>query len=47
MADQGGTRERLARFYIHRLMPEYKGLLAHAQAGDTALYALSADDLVA
>lgn len=47
MADQGGTRERLARFYVHRLMPEYKGLLAHAQAGDTALYALSADDLVA
>ena len=47
MEDQGGARERLAQFYIHRLLPEYKGLLAHAQSGDAALFALTPDDLVA
>ncbi len=47
MADQGGAREKLARFYIQRLLPEHAGLLAHAQAGSADLYALSADELAA
>ena len=33
LADKGGPRERLARFYILRMLPEHLGLLAHAQAG--------------
>ena len=47
MADQGGAREKLARFYIRRLLPEHAGLLAHAQEGAAGLYDLSADELVA
>ncbi|GLT09337.1 acyl-CoA dehydrogenase [Sulfitobacter porphyrae] len=47
MADKGGPRERLARFYIQRIMPEYGGLLTHAQAGAADLYDVTADDLVA
>ncbi|MBD3664434.1 acyl-CoA dehydrogenase [Sulfitobacter sp. TSTF-M16] len=47
MADKGGAREKLARFYIQRLLPEHVGLLAHAQAGDDALYAITVDELVA
>jgi alkylation response protein AidB-like acyl-CoA dehydrogenase len=47
IADQGGPRERLARFYIRSLLPEHTGLLVQAQAGARDLYALSADDLVA
>ena len=41
----GGKREKLARFYIKRTMPEYTGLLAHAQAGADDLYAMSIEDL--
>ncbi|MCG6904539.1 MAG: acyl-CoA dehydrogenase [Rhodobacter sp.] len=47
MADQGGGRERLARFHILRLLPEHIGLCAHVHEGAEALYALSTDDLVA
>ena len=47
MADQGGAREKLARFYIQRLLPEHVGLLAHAQAGDADLYAMSVEELAA
>ena len=47
MADQGGAREKLARFYIQRLLPEHGGLLAHAQAGDADLYAMSVEELAA
>ena len=46
IADKGGPRERLARFYIQRLLPEHVGLLAHAQAGDSDLFAVTAEDLV-
>ena len=46
-ADPGGARERLARFYITRMLPEHAGLLAHAQAGAQGLFDLSADDLAA
>ena len=47
MADPGGQRDALARFYIHRLLPEHTGLLAHAQAGVEGLFDLSLDELVA
>ena len=47
MADRGGVREKLARFYILRLLPEHSALLAHAQAGAKDLYALSPDELAA
>ncbi|WP_299141862.1 acyl-CoA dehydrogenase [uncultured Tateyamaria sp.] len=47
VADAGGAREKLARFYIQRLLPEHVGLLAHAQAGAGDLYALSVDELAA
>lgn len=42
-----GARTRLARFYIHRMLPEHVGHLAHATAGAAALYDLSVDDLQA
>ncbi|WP_299024985.1 acyl-CoA dehydrogenase [uncultured Sulfitobacter sp.] len=45
LADQGGAREKLARFYIQRMLPEYAALLAHAQAGAEDLYALTAEEL--
>jgi 3-(methylsulfanyl)propanoyl-CoA dehydrogenase len=45
--DPGGAREKLARFYITRMLPEHAGLLAHAQAGAGGLFDLSADDLAA
>ncbi|MCR8826088.1 acyl-CoA dehydrogenase [Pseudosulfitobacter koreensis] len=43
----GGPREKLARFYIQRLLPEHEGLLVHAQSGAKALMDLSADELAA
>ncbi len=46
LADKGGPREKLARFYITRMLPEHAGLLAHAQAGAAGLYDLSIDELV-
>ncbi len=45
-ADPGGPREKLARFYITRLLPEHVGLLTHAQAGAEGLFDLSIDELV-
>ncbi|CUH98965.1 acyl-CoA dehydrogenase [Leisingera aquaemixtae] len=45
MADQGGAREKLARFYITRMLPEHASLLAHAQAGAAGTFALSLDEL--
>jgi alkylation response protein AidB-like acyl-CoA dehydrogenase len=41
----GGKREKLARFYILRLLPEHAGLLTHAMAGATDLYAMSVEEL--
>ncbi len=46
MADRGGAREKLARFYIQRLLPEHTGLLAEATIGAEDLYALTPDELV-
>ncbi|HBS48965.1 MAG TPA: acyl-CoA dehydrogenase [Rhodobacteraceae bacterium] len=45
MADPGGPREVLARFYIERILPEHAGLLVHAQAGMGGLYAMNLDHL--
>ena len=45
MADQGGPREKLARFYITRMLPEHASLLAHAQAGAAGTFALSLEEL--
>ena len=47
MADPDGPRAVLARFYIERLLPEHAGLLTHAQAGMSGLYAMNLDDLAA
>ncbi len=46
-ADKGGAREKLARFYIGRLLPEHSALLVHAQTGAEDLYAMSPDELAA
>jgi acyl-CoA dehydrogenase len=45
VADRGGAREKLARYYIQRMLPEHAALLAHAQAGAEDLYALTAEEL--
>ncbi|MCX7566920.1 acyl-CoA dehydrogenase [Sulfitobacter sp. F26169L] len=45
MADRGGAREKLARFYIQRMLPEHTALLAHAQAGAEGLFALTDEEL--
>ncbi len=47
VAEPGGPRETLARFYITRMLPEHAGLLAHAQSGADGLYAMNLDDLAA
>ena len=47
MANRGGPREKLARFYIARMLPEHAGLLAQAQVGAEGLYDLAPEDLVA
>ena len=47
MADQGGAREKLARFYIDRLLPEHAGLLAHVQCGTGDLFGLDPDEMAA
>jgi acyl-CoA dehydrogenase len=41
------THQRLATFYIKRLMPEYAPLLAHTREGAADLVAITADDLAA
>ena len=41
------SRQKLASFYIKRLLPEHQGLLAHAREGADELMAISADDLAA
>jgi hypothetical protein len=47
MSDTSGTREKLARYYIRRLLPEHAGLLTQATIGAEDLYALTVEDLVA
>lgn len=45
LAEPGGAREALARFYINRMLPEHASLLVQAQAGAEDLYALDRDEL--
>lgn len=45
VAQPGGPREKLARFYITRLLPEHSAMLIHAQAGAEGLYDLSPEEL--
>jgi hypothetical protein len=45
MAVPGGAPERLARFYITRLLPEHVGLLSHALEDQAALMAITPEDL--
>jgi hypothetical protein len=45
MAEPGGAREKLARFYITRMLPEHSGLLAAATAGAEGTFALTLDEL--
>ena len=47
LADPDGPHDRLAAFYIHRLLPEHHGLLAHARQGAEALFAITPEDLAA
>ncbi|MEL7099079.1 MAG: acyl-CoA dehydrogenase [Pseudomonadota bacterium] len=47
VAGRGGAREKIARFYITRLLPEHASLLAQAQAGDADLYALTPEEFAA
>ncbi len=43
----GGSYEKLARFYIHSLLPEHHSLLAQAKVGADDLYNFSVDDFAA
>ena len=47
LADPGGPREKLARFYIRRMLPEHAALLEQARAGAGDLYAITNDELAA
>jgi acyl-CoA dehydrogenase len=47
LAAPDSATERLARFYITRLLPEHIGLFANAKAGPETVMALSPDDLAA
>jgi alkylation response protein AidB-like acyl-CoA dehydrogenase len=47
MHDADGTRARLARFYITRILPEAQAHIAHATAGADDLYALAPEDFAA
>ena len=47
LSDPDGSHARLAAFYIHRLLPEHAGLLAHARQGADDLFAITVDDLAA
>ncbi len=44
-ADPGGPREKLARFYMTRMLPQYAAHLAAATAGSENVFALSIDEL--
>ncbi|SMX37769.1 acyl-CoA dehydrogenase [Maliponia aquimaris] len=47
LADPGGPGERLAAFYIRRLLPAHIGLLGEAKADPASLRDLRTEDLVA
>ncbi|MFK7836390.1 MAG: acyl-CoA dehydrogenase [Sulfitobacter sp.] len=45
MADRNGPREKLARFYVNRLLPEHTSLLEQVRIGQGDLYAMDLDEL--
>jgi len=45
IAAPGSAREKLARVFITRILPEHEGLLAQVRAGAAALYDLSVEEL--
>ena len=45
LGEPGGAREKLARFYIMRLLPEHASLLVQAQAGAAGLFAPTLEEL--
>ncbi|CUH87748.1 Acyl-CoA dehydrogenase [Phaeobacter sp. CECT 5382] len=45
IADKGGAREKLARFYIKRMLPEHAGLLTHVQEGAAGTLALTLEEM--
>ncbi|MCC5969619.1 MAG: acyl-CoA dehydrogenase [Pararhodobacter sp.] len=45
IAAPDGVREKLARVYVTRILPEHEGLLAQVRAGEAGLYDLSPEDL--
>ncbi|WP_108860715.1 acyl-CoA dehydrogenase [Ruegeria sp. Alg231-54] len=47
LAEPGGPRFKLARYYINALLPEYAGLLAQAQNGADDVFGLSVEELLA
>ena len=47
VADTDGARSKVAKFYIHRLLPEHASLLTQAQAGDYDVYALTPEEFAA
>ena len=47
VADTGGARRKVARFYIKRLLPEHASLLTQAQAGDLDVFSLTPEEFAA
>jgi hypothetical protein len=47
VADKGGVREKVARFYIQRLLPEHSSLLVQAQSGDYDVFSLTSEEFAA
>ncbi|THH34386.1 acyl-CoA dehydrogenase [Aliishimia ponticola] len=47
LVEQGGPREKLARFYIRRLLPEHQSLLVQARSGDFDVFGLSPEEFSA
>jgi len=47
LAGQKTVREKVARFYIKRLLPEHSSLLAQAMSGDYDVYSLTPDEFAA
>jgi len=45
LADKGGAREKLARFYIKRMLPQHAAYLTHAREGAAGAFALTAEEL--
>jgi len=45
IAAPGTAREKLARVFVTRILPEHEGLLAQVRAGGAALYDLSVEEL--